>query len=178
MAKKMLLLAACILAAGGVDMALAADGCDGFRWDIGKERALFAGKATAQKAAAAAGAAPHLDIARLYELQLTSQDQVAFAIPPGKKMLADGAFGGVATFKVPASGFYRVALDVPFWIDVVDDGSIVAAKDFGGPQNCAIPPHKLVEFELTGGKQYLLQFSGQTNQTVHVSVTSSAAGKS
>ena len=59
-----------------------------------------------------------------------------------------GSYAGLVTFKIPASGSYRVAIDMPFWIDVVSDGALVAANDFQGQHGCS-SPHKIVEFDLT-----------------------------
>ena len=123
-----------------------------------------------------AGSAPVIDTDRLYELQLTPQDQTAFALPPGKKMLTDGAYAGLATFKVNTSGAYRVSVDVPFWIDVVAAGKLVATKDFQGQQTCDAP-HKIVEYELTAAQPLVLQLSGSTKTVVRLAVTQSPAPK-
>jgi hypothetical protein len=161
------------LASAIVAPAFAADPCAGFKWDVSKEHALFSGPATTLTAGRDAGSAPAIDTDRLYELKLTPQDQTAFALAPGKKMLTDGAFAGLATFKVNTSGAYRVSVDVPFWIDVVAGGKPVATKDFQGQHACDAP-HKIVEFELTAAQPLVLQLSGSTKSVVRLTVTQSS----
>jgi hypothetical protein len=157
-----------------IHQAAADDGCASFKWDIHREHALFTGPATPQTAAAGATGAPSLALDRLYEITLTPQDGVTYPVPPGKKMLTDGAFGGTVAFSVPSAGAYRVALDGPFWIDVVGGGQLTPTKDFGGPQHCEGGPRKLVEFELRAGTPYLLQMSAASSAHVKVAITSSS----
>jgi hypothetical protein len=80
------------LASGIVIPAFAADPCTGFKWDVSKEHTLFGGPAATLTAGKDAASAPAIDVDRLYELKLTPQDQTAFVLPPGKKMLTDGAY--------------------------------------------------------------------------------------
>jgi hypothetical protein len=140
------------------------------KWDVSKEHTLFGGPAATLTAGKDAASAPAIDVDRLYELKLTPQDQTAFVLPPGKKMLTDGAYAGLATFKVNTSGVYRVSLDLPFWIDVVAAGKLVATKDFQGQQTCDAP-HKIVEYELAAAQPLVLQLSGSTKTVVRLTVT-------
>jgi hypothetical protein len=148
------------------------DPCAGFKWDVSKERALFAESAVPLTAGKDRKSAPVVVPNHLYQLQLTPQDHVAFVTPPAKKMLAEGAYAGIAMLKVPASASYRVAVDIPFWIDVVLNGALVTAKDFQGQQGCSAP-HKIVEFELDAAQPLVLQFSGATRGSVRLTVTQS-----
>ena len=66
--------------------ALADESCVDFKWDVSQERALFAGSATSVQAAADPKSAPVLLLNRLYELRLAKQEQVSFAVTPGKKI--------------------------------------------------------------------------------------------
>jgi hypothetical protein len=152
--------------------ALADDPCAGFRWDVSKERVLFAESALTLAAGKDRMSAPMVVPNRLYQLHLTPQDHVAFVTPPAKKMLTEGAYAGIAVLKVPVSGSYRVAVDIPFWIDVVSDGALVKAKDFQGQPGCSAP-HKIVEFELTGAQPFVVQLSGATADSVRLTITAS-----
>jgi hypothetical protein len=152
--------------------AQADDPCAGFKWDVSKERALFAESAVPLTAGKDRTSAPVVVPNRLYQLQLTAQDHVAFVTPPAKKMLAEDAYAGIAMLKVPVSGSYRVAVDTPFWIDVVLNGALVTAKDFQGQRGCSAP-HKIVEFELAAAQPFVLQFSGATQAGVRLTVTQS-----
>jgi hypothetical protein len=150
--------------------AFADEGCLDFKWDVGKERALFAGTAETLKAGKDPGSAPTVVPNRLFKLMLTPQDQVTFAAAPAKTAANPAAFAGLVTLKVPAAGSYRIALDLPVWIDVVSNGALLRAKDFEGQHACAAP-HKIVEFDLAGTPSFILQFSGGANDGVLVTVT-------
>jgi len=156
--------------------ALADDACAGFKWDVSKERALFADSAVPLTAGKDRMTAPVIMPNRLYQLRLTPQDHVAFVTPPAKKMLTDGAYAGITVLKIPASGSYRIAVDIPFWIDVVSNGALITAKDFQGQHGCSAP-HKIVEFELAGAEPYVVQFSGATADSVRLTITPSPTQK-
>jgi hypothetical protein len=162
--------------AGAAKPAHADDACVDFKWDVSKERALFAGTATALKSAREPTSAPAIVPNRLYQLHLAPQDQVTFAVNPGKKAPAAGAFGGLATLKIAAAGAYRIAIDLPVWIDVVSSGSLLSAKDFEGQRNCSAP-HKIVEFDLTGEQPFILQFSSGMGENILLTVTPSPVRK-
>jgi hypothetical protein len=156
--------------------ALADESCVDFKWDASQERALFAGSATPLAAAADAKSAPVLLLNHLYELKLSKQEHVSFAVTPGKKSPREGSYGGVVTFKIPASGSYRVAIDMPFWIDVVSDGALVAAIDFQGQHGCS-SPHKIVQFDLLGTRPFFLQLSNAAPDSVRLTITAAPVRK-
>ncbi len=155
--------------------ALADDGCVDFKWDVSKERALFAGPASAVNAGTDAKSAPVIVPNRLYKLRLTPQEQVAFPVPPAKKA-AEGAFAGLATLNISAAGAYRISIDLPVWIDVVASGALLAAKDFEGQRNCSAP-HKIVEFALNGARPFVLQFSKGVSEQILLTITPTPARK-
>jgi hypothetical protein len=161
--------------AGAAQPAQADDACIDFKWDVSKERALFAGTPTALTSAKGWASAPAIVPDRLYQLRLAPQDQVAFAVNP-KKAPAAGAFGGLAKLKIAAAGAYRIAIDLPVWIDVVSNGGLVSAKDYEGQRNCRAP-HKIVEFDLGGGQPFILQFSGGMSDNILLTVTASPVRK-
>jgi hypothetical protein len=156
--------------------ALADESCVDFKWDVSQERALFTGSATPLAAAADPKSAPVLLLNHLYELKLAQQEQVSFAITPGKKSPRAGSHGGLVAFKIPASGSYRVAIDMPFWIDVVSDGALVEANDFQGQHGCS-PPHKIVQFDLLGTRPFFLQLSNAAPDSVRLTITATPARK-
>jgi hypothetical protein len=179
-ASKMLKYALCsiLLAAafGSAAPALADESCVDFKWDAAQERTLFAGSATPLAAAADSKSAPALLLNHLYELKLSKQEQVSFAVTPGKKSPREGSYGGLVSFKIPASGSYRVAIDMPFWIDVVSDGALVAATDFQGQHGCS-SPHKIVQFDLLGTRPFFLQLSNAAPESVRLTITAMPARK-
>jgi hypothetical protein len=156
--------------------ALADDACTDFKWDVAHERALFAGSATQLSAGSDSKSAPAVQPNRLYALKLPAQDQVTFAATPGKKNPSTGSHAGIVTFKIPASGSYRVAIDMPFWVDVVSNGALVAARDFQGQHSCS-PPHKIVEFDLVGTRPFFLQLSNAAPDSLRLTITATPARK-
>jgi hypothetical protein len=160
----------------GTAPAFADDSCVDFKWDVSQERALFAGSATPLAGGADAKSAPAMQLNHLYELKLPAQEQVSFAVTPGKKSPREGSHGGLVTFKIPAKGSYRVAIDMPFWIDVVSNGALVAATDFQGQHGCA-SPHKIVQFDLSGSQPFTLQLSNAAPESVRLTVTPTPARK-
>jgi hypothetical protein len=158
-----------IVAAMAGRAALAADPCEGFTWNVSHERALFATAPVAVAAATAAGPAAGLEINKLYEIKLTPQEQVSFALPPAKKALADGAFAGLVTLHIPSAGKYRVSMSEGFWIDVIADGKFAPTDDFTGAHECRAP-RKIVQYPLPAGN-LTLQFSNTNSPTVRVTVT-------
>jgi hypothetical protein len=156
--------------------ALADESCVDFKWDVSQERALFAGSPTVVTAAADPKSAPVLLLNHLYELKLVKQDQVSFDVTPGRKSPQAGSHGGLVAFKIPVSGSYRVAIDMPFWIDVVSDGALVEANDFQGQRGCS-SPHKIVQFDLLGTRPFFLQLSNAAPDSVRLTITATPARK-
>ena len=146
-----------------------ADPCDAFSWNVAHERAVFATPAVAVTAAAAAGAAPTLAVDRLYDIALTPQGQVRFALTPEKKALADGAYAGMVTLHIPVAGRYRVSMSEGFWIDLIADGKFVPTDDFTGSHACRAP-RKIVQFILPAG-DLTLQFANTNSASVQVTIT-------
>ena len=165
-----------VVVLGAPGKTFADEACVDFKWDVTQERGLFAGNAAPLASGADAKSAPVMLLNRLYALKLMPQDHVAFAATPGKKTPSAGSNAGVFTFKLPMSGSYRVAVDMPFWIDVVSNGALVAAKDFQGQHGCNAP-HKIVEFELAGTRPFFLQLSNAAADSVRLTITATPARK-
>lgn len=147
-----------------------AGGCEGFKWDVSRERALFATQP--EKASAGLDAVKITDIepGRLYELKLAPQEQVQLAAAPGKKSISDGASAGLLRFHVERDGQYRIALSHGFWIDVIANGAPLSSLDFSGSPDCAAP-RKVVVYRLPAKQELLLQLSGNVEGSVRLSVT-------
>jgi hypothetical protein len=153
---RMLMLSLPLLA-----LALAAraeDPCMDFKWDVSKERALFAGPPTMMQAGADTKSAPIVLPNHLYQLTLAAQDSVKFSVHEGKKN-EDNAHAGLVILRISSEGSYRVSVDLPVWIDVVTQDSVLTPTDYQGQHDCSAP-RKVVQFELKGTKPFLLQFSG------------------
>ncbi len=153
--------------------AFAADPCSAYKWDVSNEVRLFATPPTAITAAAITPV-PAISTGKHYALALQPQDTVQYTTPPSKKMLADGAFGGLLKFTVERAGAYRVAIDAGFWLDVVHEGKSLPALDFNGQRQC-VGPHKIVVYELPAGTELLLQIAAASESTARLTVTPVAA---
>jgi hypothetical protein len=149
--------------------ARASDACVDFKWDVSKERALFAGPPIVMQAGTDAKSAPIVLPNHLYQLALAPQSNVNFSVRQGKKT-DDGAHAGLAILRITGEGSYRVSVDLPIWIDVVTQDSVLQPTDYQGQHDCAAP-RKVVVFELKGAKPVLLQFSGAAIGQLLVTVT-------
>lgn len=146
------------------------DPCAGFKWDVSKERALFSSVGTPLPAGKDGATAPQLKPNQLYQLRLLPAGQVSFTVTPGKASPAEGTYGGVFTLTTEASGTYRIAIDMPFWIDMASDGKLVPAVDYEGQHGCNAP-RKIVEFALDAHQHWVLQLSGASQEAVRLTIT-------
>lgn len=136
------------------------ESCRTFTWDVSKELAAL--QTTSNAIVASDGMSSSLiriEPGTFYKAALHPQSAVTLASRPGKPMLDDDAMAGLLTFQVPADGRYRVSITTGHWIDVVDGGQIVSSLDFQGRRGCPLV-HKIVEFELSAGRDLTLQFAG------------------
>ena len=163
--------------------AAAAAGCEAYTWDVQKELALL-GKPpeTIRANENVQQAAMPLQLDQPYRLLLQPQDTVGFVVPPGREARDAAPWGGIAYFHVQESGRYRIGLDTEHWIDLIDAGSrpidpaaarVIPSVAHQEQDGCK-PLHKLVAFELEGGKTYRMHFSGNQAEQVHVLVTREA----
>ena len=90
-------------------------------------------------------------------------------------MTGTPAFAGLAALRIEAPGSYRVAIDLPLWIDVVSNGKLVQPTDYQGQHACSAP-HKIVVFDL-GSQPVILQFSNAFQDDVLLTVTAAPARK-
>jgi|HubBroStandDraft_6_1064221.scaffolds.fasta_scaffold149861_3 hypothetical protein len=165
--------AAILLLAVTAHPARADDPCAGFKWNVERERALFAGTAASAAAARDAAGGAQLQPDVLYELTLAPQQQVSLSVPAGNKSTFDGAFAGFARLQVPTAGVYRVSLSRPGWIDLIGEHGAIASSDFSGQHGCNAP-HKVVQFQLPAGS-LVLQLTGVDGPRVTVTLTRAPA---
>ncbi len=162
------------LAAGAMlPPGIAAADCEGFKWDVARERATFATSPAAVSTAAGVTDTVMAEPGKLYKLALLPQEQVKLAAEPSKKRIADGAYAGLVRFHVPKAGAYRVALDQGTWIDVVDAGKTIPSDDFSGSPGCKAP-RKVVVYTLPAERELVLQLTGEVEAQVVFSITAVA----
>jgi hypothetical protein len=150
--------------------ASADESCIDFHWDVAKERALFATAPALLAAGAEVKSAPSIHVGQLVRLKLQPVTKVTYKLQPGRGVPNDGGHAGLVLLKVPADGEYRVSLDVPVWVDMVEDGTLLMPTDYQGQHECPAP-HKIVVWQLKGSSPLVIQMSATTADTVLVSVT-------
>ncbi len=161
-------------ALGAATAPAAADPCSTFTWDVSRELAVMKQSPRALTAGDKPGAAvPELQLGQLYEVKLAAQGGVTFAGKPGKPTLGDGTQAGLARVHIDKAGAYRVSITSGHWVDFVDGATVIKSRDFQGQRGCE-RPHKIVEFDLQGGRDVVLQLSGGSDATVLVAVTAVA----
>ena len=156
--------------AAKADGATMSGGCDSFTWDVSHELDVLGKPAKAVTAGTDGKKPVRLDLDQHYTVKLSPQGTVHFAVKPGKPMLADGAQAGVLSFHTPKAGRYRISITTGHWLDVVDGPLIVVSSDFQGQRGCE-KVHKIVQFELSGNKDFVVQLSGATEANLDVAIT-------
>jgi hypothetical protein len=150
----------------------AADPCAASAWDVTHEQALFHQAPQVVAAGKTPAKLPALTPERLYELKLSAQPQVTFALPPARKKQIPGAYAGLARLTLERGGAYRIAVGAAVWVDVAANGAFIEARDFHGRHGCDAPV-KIVEFVLPAATALTLQFSANDAARLKVTVTSS-----
>lgn len=172
---RLLILAAASLAFASPLTALAqqnsvaADPCARYKWDVTRERALFAAPASPIAAAKDGRSPPRIATDHAYRVELAPAAQVVFPTSPGKTSPPEGNYSGVLSFEAPVSGNYRVAVDLAMWIDVVADSRLLPASDYEGQHSCDAP-RKIVQFALEAKKPLILQLSGAGEAAVRITI--------
>lgn len=171
----MALVLAAPLPAHKPESAPAAAGCSGFTRNLTRELAALKSPATLMESSTD----PKVDPERLAEGQhvaatLTPQGSVRFAAPPGRGRKAENATAGLFFFKSGNAGRYRISITSRHWIDVLDAGKTIASLSHEGRSGCELL-HKVVEFELPGNRDLVIQLSGDNAATVDLVIT--AVGK-
>jgi len=165
------LLALSLLLAPSIPFATetAATGCDAFTWNVSRELALMAQPATSIDTARG-GRATLIETGKHYAMHLAPQADVNFALAPARSRNAQGAYAGLARFRVEHAGRYRISLTSRHWIDVVDGDHAIDTHDFQGRHGCD-RLHKVVEFDLPQGRDLILQLSGDDAATADLAIT-------
>ena len=146
-----------------------ARGCDAFTWNLSRELSLMAQPATSIDAARAGDPAAVVPD-KHYLVHLAPQASVKFGLAPARSRNAENAYAGLVRFRVTQAGVYRITLTSKHWIDVVDGDHAIATRDFQGRPGCD-RLHKVVEFELPEGRDLILQFSGDSADSVGLAIT-------
>jgi hypothetical protein len=168
------LVLAAPLSAFAQQNSVAADPCARYKWDVTRERALFAATASPVAAAKDGRSPPSVGTDRAYRVQLAPAGQVTFPTSPGKPSAPEGNYSGILALTVSKTGSYRIAVDQPMWIDVVADAHLVPAADYEGQHSCEAP-RKVVQFALDAKKPLIVQLSGSSEATVRITIVRASA---
>lgn len=148
--------------------------CDVREWDMSVEQRLYQSEPTKLSAGVdGSRPLPLIGAGALYELQLAPQKDAVFVAAPSRRLLAEGSFAGIVQFSVPKEGLYRVTVDGPFWLDVINGADALDSNDFGGRQTCPLF-RKSVEYALPADTPLVLQLNGAARPVVRVTVVASA----
>ena len=85
--------------------------CPHFTWNVAHELAVM--KQSPQVLAAGTkpdAQAPQVQLDRLYELRLSPQGAVTYALAPARAMAPEDARGGMVRLRVARAGLYRICL--------------------------------------------------------------------
>lgn len=123
-------------------------------------------KVPAQSAHDVAEARPHpLALGQPNRLKLVTRATIHLPVAPGGAAQPDQyMYAGLATFRIPKDGTYRVVTDEGMRIDVVADGKLVDSTAFGRGPHCS---GKFVDFPLHAGEA-ALQLVGAPYESVTV----------
>jgi hypothetical protein len=145
------------------------DPCGGYKWDVTAERALFAASPKAVAAGKDRASAAPVFANQLFTVTLHPVSEVSFPVTPGRAP-PSGSFAGLVALTVPAPGKYRIAVDVPLWIDVAGGAILAPVLDYEGQHDCSAP-RKVVVFDLQGGTNWTLEVSAADRVAVRLTVT-------
>lgn len=162
-------LLAMMVATGVAAHEPARDGCGALSRDVVHELSVMRSPAISMTAEAGNARRPRLALDEHYALNLIAQDQMRFAAKPGRATRAASPRGGAFQFEVPATGRYRISITSRHWVDVVDGVTVVESAEHFGP-GCDVL-HKIVEFDLTAGRTFTLQISGQDDAIIGLAIT-------
>lgn len=140
-------LAGSIILASGIAQADDKPACERFDWPLAIERSWFtAGDMpvveTGQKLASLPAQGLTLTLRPAADVTLAAATR-----PPR----VDAPKSGVVTFTVPAAGLYQVTISADGWVDVVQDGAIVATQAHTGNRDC-VGLRKSVRYKLKAGE--------------------------
>jgi hypothetical protein len=152
----------------------AAQGCGASAGEYSNELAIMQ-SAAASVGASASSAPVALELDRRYAISLDEQGKLKFRMEPGRATRAANARGGIFSFRTTIAGLYRVSLTSRHWIDLIDGNARVESRRHFGPGGALI--HKIVEFELPGDRQMILQLSGRDDVTVGLAITAATVAQ-
>src|ERR1700739_210344 len=141
-------------------------GCDKFKWNIDRERALLTAT-DGTRAMRPSGIELNSLPSRVF-LNLVASADAKLPTPP-ERAPKDGTFAGFASVKTaPKAGLYTISLSLGAWIDVVQDGHFLKPKAFSGATDCE-GIRKTMKYELSASP-FVLQVSGAREDSISIAI--------
>jgi hypothetical protein len=142
-------------------------GCDHFKFNVDKERALLNGSSIIN---VTSGATAPMPSTQAVALTLSPFTAAQLPMMPERPPKSDSSFAAFLHFAAPLRpGLYKVTLSDAAWIDVVQDGKFVKSTAFSGVLGCA-GIRKSVIFSL-GADPFTVEISGVKTSSIKLTVT-------
>lgn len=145
------------------------DPCRWPGWNVDAEHAAFADEARELIAGREPTQIPDIEPGRLYRLALAPIARVTPVATGGPEVRPEAVGAGLLAFTAPVAGRWRIALDDRAWVDVIDDGVLLAAERFTGSAECT-RFHKTVEFDLPAGRRLVIQIGNAPGSELRLAV--------
>jgi hypothetical protein len=162
---KSLLIALAMLATVPARAAEEPSGCDKFKWNIERERAVLTAPDRVKLASGnELAAVPSTGMT----LSLSAPAEAGLPSPP-ERAPKEGTFAGFTSFKAPPkAGTYTVSLSAGGWVDVMQDGHLLKPKAFSGATDCE-GIRKTVKYEISASP-FVVQVSGIKQNSVSIAI--------
>jgi hypothetical protein len=162
---KSLLIALAMLATVPARAAEEPSGCDKFKWNIERERAVLTAPDRVKLASGnELAAVPSNGMT----LSLSAPAEAGLPSPP-ERAPKEGTFAGFTSFKAPPkAGTYTVSLSAGGWVDVMQDGHLRKPKAFSGVTDCE-GIRKTVKYEISASP-FVVQVSGIKQNSVSIAI--------
>ncbi len=140
-------------------------GCDKFKWNVDRERAvLTAPDRMKLDSGSELAALPSTGMS----LALVAPAEAKLPMPP-ERAPKEGTFAGFAQVSsTPKAGIYTISLSAGAWVDVVQGGHLLKPKAFSGATDCD-GIRKTMKYELSAAP-FVLQVSGARENSIAVAI--------
>ncbi len=140
-------------------------GCDKFKWNIDRERAVLTLPDRVKlNSGSELAALPSTGMS----LALVAPAEAKLPMPP-ERAPKEGTFAGFAQVSsTPKAGIYTISLSAGAWVDVVQGGHLLKPKAFSGATDCD-GIRKTMKYELSAAP-FVLQVSGARENSIAVAI--------
>jgi hypothetical protein len=163
--QKSFLVVLTLLAAAPALAAEEPSGCDKFKWNIDRARAVLTAPDRARLNSGSEFAGMP---ATAVTLALVAPAAAKLPMPP-ERAPKDGTFAGFTKVAMgPKAGSYTISLSSGAWVDVVQDGHFLKPAAFSGATDCD-GIRKTMKYDLSASP-FLLQISGARENSLSIAI--------